>query len=97
MRVTNIENEYVGTLLSAGLVGLAALLVVLGRRVWGAWKDPSAVNRVLCLPILLAFAVNIATYNLFSWSAGALMFTGITVLLASSGRDGSSDERFSTC
>ncbi len=79
-RYSNTENEYVNALLATGLLGFVALMVttirtfvllVLGRR----------MNRVPELAaVFAALAVNIGTYNTFSWSSAFCLFTAVVAL-----------------
>jgi hypothetical protein len=78
----NLENEYLAALLSSGFLGLGALLTVVFMRLRKAWTQTVAADRAISFALMLAVAVNIGTYNMFSWSAGPSLFVGIALLVA---------------
>jgi len=85
--VPNIENEYLIALVTGGPLAMIGLLTFCVFMVQRAFRD--ALTNLELGPLTLAVAVclNIATYNLFSWSAGPPLFATVAALvLLSRGR-----------
>ena len=78
--LANYENEYVGVLLTAGIAGLASLLLLLGRTLVAGVRRPRSLEMAAAVSLFIATGVNCATYNLFGWSTGPallLMTVGV--------------------
>jgi len=84
MRVANVENEYLIALLGGGAVCLFSLCIVVVRRNVQAWRYRDAPFGFEVLAGIVALSVNVATYNLWSWSAGAGLFAALVLLPRSS-------------
>lgn len=76
----NLENEYLAALLSSGLVGLLALLGLVLRRLLASWRQDNPAPWDPTFMLVLALVLNIGTYNMFSWSAGACLFFTVCAL-----------------
>jgi O-antigen ligase len=80
LNLANYENEYLGMLFGAGVLGFAAFGVVLARTIrlgFSGLREPECAALV---GLWLSAAVNIGTYNMFSWSAGPVLFLTLAVL-----------------
>lgn len=77
LRVPNLENEYLRFLVTAGVLGPLALMVVGIRRFRAAWHQKPSIYRTAALGCVTGMLVNVATYNFFSWSISAVLFFAI--------------------
>jgi hypothetical protein len=77
MRAANVENEYLLLFLCSGVLGPVLLLVVGLRRILSRSGSLSITARMAMVAMLL----DLATYNLFGWSAGPCLFVMVAVLL----------------
>jgi hypothetical protein len=74
LKIPNLENEYLRFFLVAGLFGPCVLMLIGIRRVRSLLGSTRTVIGTSMLVTLAAVFANIATYNLFSWSSGPLLF-----------------------
>ncbi|MBE0416993.1 MAG: O-antigen ligase family protein [Coriobacteriia bacterium] len=85
LRLPNLENEYVALVLSSGVVGLAAFLVVAVRSVSSAARSLARDGDALTLlSLAAALLINIGTYNTFSWTGGVIATFAILGLMGRS-------------
>jgi hypothetical protein len=87
MLLPNLENEYLRFLLAAGVAGPLVLLVMGVRRIRSAIRLPSGLTRSAGIGCLTALFVNMATYNLFSWSVAPSLFVAVAVLTLGKARE----------
>lgn len=80
LRLPNLENEYLRFFLTAGLLGPLTLLLVGTRRILRNMHRPPSRERIIALGTMTGMLVNAATYNVFSWSAGASLFAAVAFL-----------------
>jgi len=80
LRLPNLENDYLRFFLTAGIVGPVSLLTIGVRRVLLALRDIPSWRRTAALAALLSLFVNIATYNLFSWSVAPALFFAVAMI-----------------
>ena len=77
LSVVNIENEYFIALLGGGAVGLLALSTLVVRRSVLAWYQRKLPFGLETMGTVVALVVNLSTYNLLSWSAGASLLVAV--------------------
>lgn len=78
--VPNLESEYLIALVGFGPIGLALLVacaIVLWTRALGIGRHS---GNLVPLAAITAFLVNLATFNLLSWSAGAVLLAVLSFL-----------------
>ena len=67
-RFSNTENEYVNFLLSGGIVSLGVGFMIVARCHAG-WRLEATALVPAVGGLLIAWLVNVGTFNAFSWSA----------------------------
>jgi hypothetical protein len=78
--VPNLENEYIISFFASGVMGPIALLVFGIRRLWLAWSRLPSPSASRSFAAISAILLNLATYNLFSWSAGPALVLAVAWL-----------------
>jgi hypothetical protein len=81
MQFPNLENEYLRLFLGGGYLGTLLLFASLWRRIKAGVGEPRTTATTALTCAFVALAVNMATYNLFSWSAGASLFFVIAAVI----------------
>lgn len=78
--VPNIENEYLIALVSGGPLAMIALLAFSLLTIRIAFREAIATRDPGPLALCVGLSVNIATFNMFSWSLGPSLFATVTCL-----------------
>ena len=81
-RFSNTENEYVNFLLSGGLIAFSGWLLMGARGVMLAVRGRGLYLMPAVGGLLIAWLVNVGTYNAFSWSTGFPAFMTILAVAA---------------
>jgi hypothetical protein len=75
----NLENEYIRLFLAAGVLAPMSLIFLGARRALSAARSPSYLGTA-AVGGIMSLLVNLATYNLFSWSMGPALLTMLAVM-----------------
>jgi len=81
-RFSNTENEYVNFVLSGGIVSLVSVAIMSVRGLVLVWRSRSAALVPTMGGLLVAWLVNIGTFNAFSWSAAFPLFMTALAVIA---------------
>jgi len=79
--VPNIENEYLIALVTGGPLAMLALVLVVVIVIRIVFRQAKYAHDPGSLALWVALSINLATFNIFSWSAGPPLFAAIMSLV----------------